>query len=290
MKRVVISILVLGLLPATYSFGAEGVTLTAAPTAPTVAAAAAATGQSPPYAVNRKALLKVKLRAALRRLPTARQTPRGYDRSKFGGWRDADRDCRDTRAEVLVSESRRAVTGRCTVTRGRWYSSYDRRFWRRASDVDIDHLVPLFEVWRSGGKRWGTARRVAYANDLADARVLRAVTDNVNQSKGDGDPASWLPQYGRCGYVGQYVAVKTRWSLRVDAAEKQAMRKVASHCPNTLIRVHKARVVTRTPGTDPRFDTCREAIDHGYGPYYRGRDPEYDWYVDGDNDGIVCES
>jgi micrococcal nuclease len=40
---------------------------------------------------------------------------------------------------------------------------------------------------------------------------------------------------------------------------------------------------------DPRFDTCREAIDHGYGDYYRGVDPEYDWYTDRDNDGIVCE-
>ena len=42
-------------------------------------------------------------------------------------------------------------------------------------------------------------------------------------------------------------------------------------------------------GTDPRFDTCKEAIAHGYGPYYRGKDPEYDWYQDRDGDGIVCE-
>jgi hypothetical protein len=43
------------------------------------------------------------------------------------------------------------------------------------------------------------------------------------------------------------------------------------------------------PGTDPRFDTCAEAIDNGYGPYYRGQDPEYDWYRDADSDGVVCE-
>jgi hypothetical protein len=43
------------------------------------------------------------------------------------------------------------------------------------------------------------------------------------------------------------------------------------------------------PGTDPRFDTCAEAIDNGYGPYYRGQDPEYDWYRDADGDGVVCE-
>jgi hypothetical protein len=42
--------------------------------------------------------------------------------------------------------------------------------------------------------------------------------------------------------------------------------------------------------TDPQFGTCAEAIDAGYGPYYCGQDPEYDWYRDGDGDGVVCET
>jgi micrococcal nuclease len=41
--------------------------------------------------------------------------------------------------------------------------------------------------------------------------------------------------------------------------------------------------------TDPDFGTCREAKANGYGPYYRGVDPEYDWYRDADSDGVVCE-
>jgi hypothetical protein len=43
-------------------------------------------------------------------------------------------------------------------------------------------------------------------------------------------------------------------------------------------------------GTDPRFNTCGEANDNGYGPYREGADPEYDWYQDRDSDGVVCES
>ena len=43
-------------------------------------------------------------------------------------------------------------------------------------------------------------------------------------------------------------------------------------------------------GTDPRFDTCGDANDAGYGDYQRGRDPEYDWYRDSDSDGKVCET
>jgi hypothetical protein len=43
------------------------------------------------------------------------------------------------------------------------------------------------------------------------------------------------------------------------------------------------------PGTDPQFGTCGEAKAAGYGPYYQGQDPEYDWYRDADGDGVVCE-
>jgi endonuclease YncB( thermonuclease family) len=42
-------------------------------------------------------------------------------------------------------------------------------------------------------------------------------------------------------------------------------------------------------GLDVRHGSCRLAIAAGLGPYVRGRDPEYDWYHDGDSDGIVCE-
>ena len=73
--------------------------------------------------------------------------------------------------------------------------------WTSSSDVDIDHLVPLKEAWDSGAERWGAATRERYANDLGDPRTLVAVTDNVNQSKGDQDVADWLPEFNHCRYV-----------------------------------------------------------------------------------------
>jgi len=42
-------------------------------------------------------------------------------------------------------------------------------------------------------------------------------------------------------------------------------------------------------GTDPPFGTCAEAQQNGNTPYERGIDPEYDFYDDRDDDGIVCE-
>lgn len=51
----------------------------------------------------------------------------------------------------------------------------------------------------------------------------------------------------------------------------------------------KPPATTAPPALDPQFGTCKEAKAHGYGPYYEGEDPEYDWYRDADGDGVVCE-
>lgn len=236
---------------------------------------------------------------AIDQLPLATETRAGYDRAKFNHWVDADGDCRDTRDEVLAAESTVAVTG-CDIQHGHWISYYDGVTTRDSSSFDIDHLVPLAEAWDSGAKRWNATTRQRFANDLRDPRSLVAVTASSNRSKADRDPAEWMPARGRCKYVRQWVAVKIRWQLTVDRAEKRALRRHASGCKNSTIRVQRATIRTTAAGggtsaptggagLDPRFSTCTEAKAHGYGPYYQGRDPEYGWYTDADSDGIVCE-
>lgn len=61
---------------------------------------------------------------------------------------------------------------------------------------------------------------------------LLAVTDNVNQSKGDQDLAEWLPprEAYQCEYVRAYVQVKHYYGLSMDSAEKQAAQDVLSGC------------------------------------------------------------
>jgi hypothetical protein len=189
-------------------------------------------------------VLTVRLRAAVDNLKVSREIRTGYDRGLFRLWVDADGDCQDTRDEVLAAESTIAVSG-CEITRGRWVSYYDRRVWRNSSDVDIDHLVPLAEAWDSGARRWNAGTRERYANDLGDRRTLGAVTDNVNQSKGDQDIREWRPQYGVCRYVREWTVVKTRWSLRVDRAEKHALVRLSHRCPNATLHLSRARVVRR---------------------------------------------
>jgi len=66
----------------------------------------------------------------------------------------------------------------CYPTQGEWYSPYDGATWTAASDVDIDHVVPLSNAWRSGASSWTEDRRRQFANDLANPQLI-AVTDNV---------------------------------------------------------------------------------------------------------------
>jgi hypothetical protein len=244
-----------------------------------------------------------RLHAAIERLPVAAEHRAGYVWSALRLWVDADHDCQYTRAEVLAAESTVRVHG-CSIHRGRWRSAYDGVVTRDPGRFDIDHLVPLAEAWDSGARSWTAATRQRYANDLGDPRTLVAVSASANRSKGDRDPAGWLPRLDRCGYVRRWVAVKIRWSLTVDRTEKRALRAAASGCTDPTIRVGRAHVVRSGSGSgsgsgsasvsgsrlDPRFDYCYQTNAAGYGPYVRGRDPEYSWYTDADHDGVVCES
>jgi hypothetical protein len=183
------------------------------------------------------------LQTAIADLPVATEVRTGYSRDRFQHWIDADGDGCHTRNEVLIVEADDPVTvgGGCSLSGGRWFSYYDRVSWTQTSDVDIDHMVPLAEAWDSGARSWTDAVRRDFANDLGDYRTLVGVTDDVNQAKGDKDIAQWLPTYDRCRYLREFVAVKLRWRLTVDSAEKAAMSSLASSCSNVTITVARAR-------------------------------------------------
>jgi hypothetical protein len=183
------------------------------------------------------------LQTAIADLPVATEVRTGYSRDRFQHWIDADGDGCHTRNEVLIAEADDPVTvgGGCSLSGGRWFSYYDRVSWTQTSDVDIDHMVPLAEAWDSGARSWTDAVRRDFANDLGDYRTLVGVTDDVNQAKGDKDIAQWLPTYDRCRYLREFVAVKLRWRLTVDSAEKAAMSSLASSCSNVTITVARAR-------------------------------------------------
>lgn len=63
---------------------------------------------------------------------------------------------------------------------------------------------------------------------------LIATDGKINQQKGASDGASWLPpnKQFRCTYVTRQIAVEAKYDLWVTRAEKNAMVKVLSACPD----------------------------------------------------------
>lgn len=167
-----------------------------------------------------------------------------YDRDAFGSsWADTDGNGCNQRDDVLLRDAVAgsvtvAVQGGCDhdVVAGEWRDPYtgrdlvfdDLKDLRQAQAIQIDHVVPLAEAWRSGAAGWSADQRRAYANDLPG---LLAVDGPTNASKSDGDPAAWRPRAAyQCAYARRWIAVKAEWDLAVDASEVAALEEMLARC------------------------------------------------------------
>lgn len=108
----------------------------------------------------------------------------------------------------------------------------------------MDHTVALAEAWRSGAWKWTSAQRQAFANDLENKEALIAVTVSTNRSKGDKDPSQWLPAKEKCSYVQNWISVKNKYALSVDALEAETLNTLLSSCG-------LAKSDTPTPNLEP---------------------------------------
>ncbi|SDD74623.1 HNH endonuclease family protein [Nocardioides lianchengensis] len=167
-----------------------------------------------------------------------------YDRDAFGSaWADTDGNGCNQRDDVLLRDAVAGSTvvaqqGRCDhdVLAGTWIDPStgrtlvfdDLKDPAQAQAVQIDHVVPLAEAWRSGADSWTDARRRAFANDLA---VLQAADGPTNAAKSDDDPAAWRPRRAQqCAYAAHWIAVKAAWSLSADRSEVAALREMLGTC------------------------------------------------------------
>lgn len=169
-----------------------------------------------------------------------------YDRSLYmSDWDDPDGNGCDQRDDVLERDviskrPHRSVTSDgCDhdMIAGTWRDPYTGNRMRftnlhsesQASDIQVDHIVALGEVHKSGGRTWSAARRESYAQSLPG---LIAADGPTNGAKSDHDPAAWKPKAAyQCRYAKEWIAVKKRWDLSVDKPEKRALRAMLATCP-----------------------------------------------------------
>lgn len=160
-----------------------------------------------------------------------------YDRDfYFGSWTDEDNDCQNTRAEVLINESFSSISFRdnnnCVVQSGEWYDPYTDLTFNYASDLDIDHFVPLYNAWYSGAYLWEEYKRVEFANYLEFEDHLIAVESSTNREKGKSAPHEWMPpniNY-HCDYVVVWIEIKYLWELTLTTSEYNFLFDLLSEC------------------------------------------------------------
>lgn len=152
-----------------------------------------------------------------------------YNRKEWPHWIDADHDCQDTRAEILIRDTLGPIKFKrnkpCNVSWGRWLCPYTGQKILKASELDIDHLVPLSHAQRNGGASWSRERKRQFANDPLNLLTVEAGT---NRAKGDQAPDQWRPP--RRAYWPEYArrwrAVKGKYNLRISPAEEAALREM----------------------------------------------------------------
>jgi hypothetical protein len=156
---------------------------------------------------------------------------RGYSRVKFPHWAEQGANC-STRELVLQRDGTNVKRdGECRAVSGRWVSVYDGKTFTDASKVDIDHVVPLANAWRSGADTWTTAERKVFANDMTHPQLLTVSTAS-NRSKGDQGPDQWQPPSKTywCMYARSWVSVKATYELSVTEAEKNKLDTMLDTC------------------------------------------------------------
>ncbi|TJZ44475.1 HNH endonuclease [Streptomyces piniterrae] len=154
----------------------------------------------------------------------------GYSRAKFPHWIKQNGQC-DTREVVLARDGENVEQDdMCRATAGVWFSEYDDKTLTSAGQLDIDHIVPLANAWRSGADEWTTPQRKSFANDLKDPQLI-AVSASSNRQKGDKSPDQWAPQFTYwCTYARAWIDIKHLYRLNVTGPEKAKLTDMLDTC------------------------------------------------------------
>ena len=118
-----------------------------------------------------------------------------------------------------------------TALGGKLYEAYTGVYYDRARDVQIDHIVAKREAHDSGACAWSLSERRAFAHDVENL-ALASPTLDLGVKAGR-DAAEWLPDFNQCWFAGAVVAVRLKYGLTVDEAERDALEEVLSMCDST---------------------------------------------------------
>ena len=163
-----------------------------------------------------------------------------YNRNDWNSWIDEDFDCQNTRHEVLQLESLVNViftnTDNCYVQSGKWFDPYNGEYFYFASDIEIDHFIPLYNVHISGGWEWSSELKTIFANNLDKPDILIPIKKSTNRSKSAQTPDYWKPENESywCEYALDWIRIKHQWNLSATQNEWDTLLDMIESCPSGI--------------------------------------------------------
>lgn len=160
-----------------------------------------------------------------------------YDRGEWPHWLDNDKDCQNTRHEILIQTSIKAVSFKserqCNVLSGEWYDPYSSETFTISKDLDLDHIVPLKFAHGRGGSSWSRKQKAIFANDRDNLILAQA---SLNRQKGAKGISDWLPpnhQY-RCEYITHFNRVMDKYNLTYIPSEQRIVNRLVKACSKVI--------------------------------------------------------
>ncbi len=245
-----------------------------------------------------------------------------YNRDDWNHWIDENGDCQNTRHEVLIEESFESVTytndTNCSVSTGKWFGNYTGQYYYNASEIEIDHFIPLKNAHQSGGYNWSSTKKEEFANYRLDPDSLIAVSSSANRSKGAKSPDEWKPTNNEywCEYAYDWIRIKDYWNLTATQAEWDALVSMIESCPEgfayadaqqePVVELPNPTTTTSSTTTSSTTTVASSQPDNpgdtkncgDFANYSEAKswfDIYFPYYgdvanLDGDNDGVPCES
>ena len=283
----------------------ETTTSTSAPTSSTSTTISSTTSTTTPSTIHTSSYPQLFIRELTTSIPP-------YNRDDWNHWIDEDGDCQNTRHEVLIEESQETVTytsaTNCSVNTGKWYGYYTAQYYYNASELDIDHFIPLKNAHQSGGHSWSSAKKEEFANSRLDPDNLIAVNLSANRSKGARGPDEWKPSNTDywCQYAYDWIRIKDYWGLTATQAEWDALVSMIETCPDGFKYTDAQEESIVEPATPTTTTTTNSQPDNpgnskncsDFSNYSEAKawfDTYYPYYgdigdLDRDGDLIPCES
>lgn len=141
-----------------------------------------------------------------------------------------------TRDNILYTENKGKITYKldkngnllCKPISGEWTTSFDNhaKVYTNPTEIEVDHTVPLKNVWDNGGWNWKPWQLKAYANDSTPGH-LNLMDNTMNSIKKDSSFDKWrpsdmfvnIPTSVNCQYGSDYASVKHRWNIPIREEE-----------------------------------------------------------------------